>query len=105
MLLCTKIKSKINIILLKYSQCLVYPKERTSAILQVVGTNNKNCEEILKNQLCDKKLYVVFFNPEETGPIENTNPNLIFNNKKIIVKAYTKKELDSINWIVNFNGV
>jgi hypothetical protein len=84
-------------------QSLVYPKERTSATIQVVGTNNKNCEEILKNRLYDNKLYVVFFNPKETGSIENTNPNLIFNNKKITIKMYTKEELDLMGWIVNYN--
>lgn len=84
-------------------QSLVYPNESTSAILQVVGTNNKNCEEILNNQLYDNKIYVAFFNPNVTGPIENLNPNVIFDNEKIKVKIYTKNDLDNLGWVVNYN--
>ena len=85
-------------------QSLVYSKELASGVFQVFGTNNKSCEKILKNRLYDKKLYIVFFDPKETGPIEDINPNLVFNNKKIIVKMYTKKELDDMDWIVEYDG-
>jgi hypothetical protein len=55
----------------------------------------------LENESIDKILYVVYYDLKDLEYV-NKNLNTIISNKNFQTDTYTLKELNSLNWEINF---
>ncbi|MEY2692208.1 MAG: hypothetical protein RIT03_598 [Bacteroidota bacterium] len=66
-----------------------------------VRGNSNSIKYALENESIDKILYVVYYDLKDLEYV-NKNLNTIISNKNFQTDTYTLKELNSLNWEINF---
>lgn len=74
--------------------------------IEINGTSNPIVRQSISSTIdelsAEKMLYVVYFDLKEQEFVYK-NINSILTNPKVKVNKYSKKELENLNWILEFN--